>query len=58
MNEEAQANLEITDEQWLADWNKENGPWRGFGMDKDEGRTGNCKDTELYDALGVAPDAS
>ena len=27
-------------------------------MDKDEARSGNCKDTELYDALGVSPDAS
>ena len=52
--------LDVTDEQWLEDWTKENGKYHGFNMEDmvGEERKGECKDTELYDALGVAPDAT
>lgn len=60
LQEEAAEILEKSEEQWLKEWKEENGAFHGFGgmPGEAEARDGNCKDTELYDALGVAPDAT
>jgi predicted transcriptional regulator len=52
--------LEKTDEQFMEEYENEYGKYQGFGEEFKEmmGQSEKVKDTKLYDALGVKPEAT